>query len=251
MDETPSEEGPRPEARQRPRPALPPKKIVTPRRVGVVVGAVVALGVLGLAAFDVARIPGLSFIQGALVETPEPSLVRVGAQPTDAPLFFSVELDSGFDEEDLPLAVEQLNAWRGRFPDLLFTLIPTRTEEGATYTVLAGPAVDRVQAQELRERLAAIRPEEPEDWPIYPTPLGFHLGMWETLPEARRQLADLEAEGVFGYVLRVALTDGSEGYDVFAGAYEGIEDAGLLWEKLLRLGYSDAPLIERKGRLPE
>jgi hypothetical protein len=250
--ETPSETGPGPGARERPRPTLPPKKIVTRGRVGAVVGVAVVLGVLGLAAFDLVRIPGLSFIQGALVETPEPGLVRAGAESTDPPLYFSVALDSGFGEEDLTsLAVPQLTAWRDRFPDVLFTLVPVRSEEGVTYTVLAGPAVDRVQAEELRVRLAAIRPEEPEAWPIHPTPLGFHLGMRETLPEARSQVADLEADGIFGYILQVSLTDGSEGYDVFAGAYQGMEDAGPLWDKLLQLGLSDAPLIERRGRLPE
>jgi hypothetical protein len=75
--------------------------------------------------------------------------------------------------------------------------------------------------------------------------------MFGTLQEARSHQAAVEAQGVFGYILRVSLTDGTEGFDVFAGAYEGLDDAFPLWERLLQLGYADAALIQRRGRLPE
>ena len=234
--------------RERPRPAPPPKKTFTPGRLVGLIGVVLALGAAGLTASGVLSIPGFTFLQRYFNEIPEPPLTLAGPQSTDPLLSFSVELDTGFSEEDLPLAVEQLNAWRDRFPELLFTLVPTELDGEISYSVLAGPAVDELQAQDLRDQFAAIRLEP---WQIRATPRGFHLGRLESLLEAQELLSMAEAEGIFGFVLQVSLTDGTEGYDVFAGAYEGVADARPLQMALRRAGFPDAPLIERRGRRPE
>ncbi len=232
--------------RERPRPTLSPKKTFTPGRLIGLLGVVLVLGAAGLTASGVLNIPGFTFLQRYFNEIPDPPLTLAGPQSTDPLLSYSVELDS---EDDLSLAVRHLDAWRDRFPTLLFTLVPMELDGMLSYSVLAGPAVDEIQAMALRDQLAAI--DRPEVWQIRETPRGFLLGRLESLTEARNLLSTVEGEGIFGIVLQVNLTDGTEGYDVFAGAYEGIADARPLQMVLRRAGFPDAPLIERRGRRPE
>ncbi|MFC1574586.1 hypothetical protein ACFL5A_00520 [Gemmatimonadota bacterium] len=254
VGEAPAEEGAPP--RERPRPA--PKRRSPPKKkfpVGLVVTLVVVLGVLGAAAgtaFGPLNVPGLTFLKDYFGEIPDPPLTLAGPEPNEPTLRFSLLLFT-YDEEELADAGEMVDALRSRLPNLLFTLVPeTVGEEGTlTYALLVGPALDRIDAENLRVPLGQVLDrEDPESWPVRETPRAFYLGERETLEDAQAFLDGLEAEGIPGYILHSTYSDGTEAYVIFSGAYQGVLDARPLTEILHRSGYRGQPLVERRGQLP-
>jgi hypothetical protein len=184
-------------------------------------------------------------------DVPYPELQLGGAEPNEALLQYSLELDV-YREEELGLAIEMRNALRQRLPDLIFYLTPLASEEEISYALYAGPARDIVEAENLRAPVAGvITREDPEDWPVRVTPWAFYLGERGTLPEAQEYLASAEAAGALGYILHVTYPDTTEAYEILSGAFQGTEDARW-WQLALRdIGYRDIPLIERRGSPPE
>jgi hypothetical protein len=219
-------------------------------QVGAGVLALVLIAAGGTAA-GIFNVPGLTWLQGIFGEVPYPELTLPGAQPLEPVLRFSLQLDV-YQEDELGVAIEMRNALRQRLPGLLFNLAPTGDAESASYALYAGPAVDAVEAENLRAPVSeVITREDPESWPMRATPRAFFLGETETLAEAEEYLVSVEAAGGLGYVLHVTYPDGSEGYQILSGAFEGVEDARWWQLALRRAGFRDAPLIERRGRPPE
>jgi len=254
-DADPSGEDVPPAAPERPRPMSkrrpPPKKLITPRRVaggGALLALLVVAGGTAIGAFDV---PGFMWLQELVYEVPPPELTLEGPQANEPILRFSLELET-YEAEDLGVALEMRNTLRERLPDLLFSLTPLESEGVVSYVLHAGPAVDVVDADNLRGPLGeTLTREDPESWPIRSTPRGFYLGERGTLAEAEDYLDVLEADGALGYIVHLTYADGSEAYEVLSGAFQQVEDARWWQLALRRYGFRDLPLIERRGRSPE
>lgn len=229
----------------------PPKKRVTGARLAwgvVLLALVIAAGGTAIGFFNV---PGFMWLQERFAEVPYPELTLDGPEPVEPVLRYSLELAT-YQEDEFALAVEMRNTLRGRLPALLFSLTPTERDGVVTYVLHAGPAVDVVDADNLRGPLGEVLTrEDPEEWPVRTTTRGFYLGERETLEEAREYLAAIEADGALGYIVYVSYPDGSEAYEVLSGAFEGV-DGARWWQLALReYGFRDVPFIERRGRVPE
>jgi hypothetical protein len=238
-------------SREAPKRRRPPKKKFP---FGLVAGIVIFLGAVGTVAgtaFGYLNVPGLTFLQDYVGGTPDPPLTLAGPQPNEEVLRFSLVLFN-YEQEDVGDATDMLDALRSRLPELLFILVPGEAAGESVFTLLAGPALDRIQAEDLRDPLAAVLSrEDPESWAVRETSLAFYLGERETLAEAQDYMDSFGSEGLYPYVLHVTYPDGSEGYEVLSGAFEGVLDARPLQLALRDGGFRDVPLIERRGRLPE
>jgi hypothetical protein len=243
----PAAERPRPMSKRRP----PPKKGLSRWRIGAIAAALlVAVAAVGTGA-GFFNVPGFGFLQDWFGEVPDPELALEGIEQTGPVLRFSLELEV-YEEADLVLALEMRNTLRQRLPSLIFDLTPRFSEGTVTYALYAGPAMDVVDAENLRAPLGTVLTrEDPESWPVRVTPRAFWLGEKGTLEEARALLDAAETDGVLGYILQVTYPDGTGGFQVLSGAYQGVPDARG-WQLALReKGFRDAPLIERRGRPPE
>jgi hypothetical protein len=238
---------PRPMSKRRP----PPKKKFP---IPLVVGAVAVLALLVAAvgtAVEVFNVPGFTWLQEWFGETPSPSLTLAGPEPNEPVLRFSLELDL-YEEDEMEVALEMRNALRERLPHLIFNLAPKDSEGVVFYALHAGPARDMVEAENLRGPLGEILTrEDPESWRIRGTPRAFYLGERGTLAEAQEYLSSVETTGALGYILHVTYADGSEGYEILSGSFQGVEDARWWQLTLHEFGFRDVPLIERRGIPPE
>ena len=80
----------------------------------------------------------------------------------------------------------------------------------------------------------------------------IHVSLVTANPyEAQDYLASVELDGIHAYILQATYPDGTAGYDILTGAFSGVADARPLQLILRGLGFRDAPLVERRGRLPE
>jgi hypothetical protein len=228
----------------------PPKRKFS---LGIIAGVVAGLVILASAvgtAMGAFSVPGFGWLEDMFGEAPLVSPERAGPEPTDPVLRFSLELLS-YPEEQRGIAVEMRNTLRIRRPDLIFNLAPQEAGGAVSYVLYAGPATDVVEVENLRIPMSEHFREDPDSWPVMNTPMAFLLGSAGTLAEARRILIGFETSGALGYILQVTYPDGSGGYDVLSGAFEGIDD-GLWWQLNLReAGFRDLPLVERRGKPPE
>jgi hypothetical protein len=249
-EEEVGEPGPHP-PRDPPKRRAPPKK---PFPFGRVAAIVVLLGIIGAAVGAVLgyiQIPGLGFLNGYFGDIPDPPLTLAGPEANEDVLRFSLVLFA-YESDDLPDATEMLTALRSRLPQLLFFLTPEEDDGQERYVLMAGPAYDRIQAEELRSPISEVLTrEDPNSWVVRETPRAFYLGERQTLPEAEEYLNSLSMERVYPYILHVTYSDGTEAFEILAGAYEGVQDARSLQMILWDNGLRDLPLIERRGSLPE
>jgi hypothetical protein len=214
---------PRPMSKRRP----PPKKKFP---IPLVVGAVAVLALLVAAvgtAVEVFNVPGFTWLQEWFGETPSPSLTLAGPEPNEPVLRFSLELDL-YEEDEMEVALEMRNALRERLPHLIFNLAPKDSEGVVFYALHAGPARDMVEAENLRGPLGEILTREDPEY-----------------------LSSVETTGALGYILHVTYADGSEGYEILSGSFQGVEDARWWQLTLHEFGFRDVPLIERRGIPPE
>jgi hypothetical protein len=248
----PPEEAPAPERRRPPRRKPPKKKIPW----GAIAGVGLALAILGSAigtALDFIDVPGFAFLRDSFSEIPDPPLTLAGPEANEEVLRYSLVLFT-YGEEGLNDALSMLDALRARLPDLLLTLVPGEADGEPIHTLLAGPAFDRVEAENLRGPIAEVLTrEEPASWSVRETPRAFYLGERGTLRDAQDYLASVTPGDLHAYILHVTFPDpdGSESYQILTGAFAGVHDARPLQLILRDLGFRDAPLIERRGRLPE
>jgi hypothetical protein len=239
-----------PTTRPRPSRRQPPRK----RSLGSMLIVILAVAAVSVAAagtvLGVFTLPGLGFLQGLARDLPDPPLALPGPEPNEPLLRYSLELFR-YHEEEIPYAEEMRTELRSRLPDLLFVLAPDESRGSVSYALLAGPAESLIDVENLRVALAGlITREDPESWRVRETPRAFFLGERGTLEEARESVASLEDRGISGYVLHATFPGGTDAYLILAGAYQGVADARPLQRILHQRGFRDAPLIERRGRLP-
>lgn len=242
-----------PPERRRPPRRIPPKRKFPWGAIGVVVLAVAFLGAAIGTGLGYVDVPGFSFLRDIFADLPDPPLTLAGPQANEEVLRYSLVLFT-YDREDLPSALEMLGALQERLPSLLLTLVPGEGDGRRTVTLLAGPAVDRVEAENLRGPIAEVLTrEDPASWSVRETPRAFYLGERGTLREAQEYLESVTTGDLHAYILHVTFPEpeGSESYQVLTGAFAGVRDARPLQLILRELGFRDAPLIERRGRLPE
>ncbi len=249
-EEEVEEPGPHP-PRDPPKRRAPPKK---PFPFGRVAAIVVLLGVIGAAAgaaLGYIQVPGLGFLKDYFGDIPDPPLTLAGPEANEDVLRFSLVLFA-YESDDLADANEMLTALRSRLPQLLFFLTPQEDDGQERYVLMAGPAYDRIQAEELRSPISEVLTrEDSNSWAVRETPRAFYIGERQTLPEAEEYLNSLSMERVYPYILHVTYSDGTEAFEILAGAYEGVQDARPLQRILWDSGLRDLPLIERRGSLPE
>lgn len=239
--------------RRRPPIRKPPKKKVPWAKV---LGVLLALAILGSAvgtAMGYMNVPGFAFLRDFFADVPDPPLSLAGPQANEDVLYFSLVLFT-YDQEELGDALGMLDALQARLPNLLLTLVPGEEDGRRVYTLLAGPATDRVEAENLRAPIAEVLTrEDPASWSVRETPRAFYLGERGTLQEARAYLRSVDSDSIHAYILHATFPDpeGSESYQILTGAFAGVQDARPLQLMLRNLGFRDVPLIERRGRLPE
>jgi hypothetical protein len=199
------------------------------------------------------NVPGFTLLRSFFSEIPDPPLTLAGPEANEEVLRYSLVLFT-YDQEEMTPALEMLDALQERLPDLLLTLVPGEADGRRIFTLLAGPAVDRVEAENLRGPIAEVLTrEDPASWSVRETPRAFYLGERGTLREAQDYLASVTTGDLHAYILHVTFPEpeGSESYQVLTGAFAGVRDARPLQLILREVGFRDAPLIERRGRLPE
>jgi hypothetical protein len=258
VPETPPYEPPREPPREAPARRKPPRRKPPKKRIpwGLLAGVALALGVLAAAigtAMGYLDVPGFAAVRDYFSEIPDPPLTLAGPQANEEVLRYSLVLFT-YGEDELADGRELLDALRGRLPELLLMLVPSEADGVPVHTLLAGPAADRVEAENLRAPIAEVLVrEDPASWSVRETPRAFYLGERGTLAEAEDYLDSVATGGLEAYILHVTFPDpeGSESYQVLTGAFAGVHDARLLQLTLEELGFRDAPLIERRGRLPE
>jgi hypothetical protein len=229
----------------------PPKKKISPGAIaGLVLGLVIIASAVGTA-IGAVSVPGFGWIKAVFGDVPLAVLERPGPQPADPVLRFSLEL-LVYEGDEERIALEMRNTLRDRRPDLLFTLAPREIDGTVSYVLYAGPASDVVEVENLRVPISEIfAREDPESWPIRNTPRAFLVGEGTSLSEASVLLEEFENVGGLGYILAVSYPDGSMGYEVLSGAYQGTEDARWWQLRLREAGFRDLPLVERRGKPPE
>jgi hypothetical protein len=239
--------------RRRPPRRKPPKRTVPWAKI---LGFLLALGILASAvgtATGYWNVPGFAFFRDLFSDVPDPPLSLAGPQANEDVLYFSLVLFT-YDQEELGDALGMLEALQARLPNLLLTLVPGQEDGERIYTLLAGPATDRVEAENLRGPIAEVLTrEDPASWSVRETPRAFYLGERATLQEARSYMRSVDSDSIHAYILHATFPDpeGSESYQILTGAFAGVQDARPLQLMLRDLGFRDAPLIERRGRLPE
>ena len=119
-----------------------------------------------------------------------------------------------------------------RRPDLLFIVAPVRVADRVYHRVLAGPSVDSLGAERLRESLAeTLTGDDGARWIVRPTPLAFDFGGFESIEAATGRVAEIGNAGIGAYVFEVAGST-APGFRVYAGAYQSPAEADVMRTEL-------------------
>ena len=206
-------------------------------------------GGFALVYWDVVEIPGVTLPERARSGITAPVALE-GAQP-ETPVMSHVLLVDTWREIQTPLAMA--DALRERMPNLLGFVTALRIDGDRHFALMVGPAYPAVEANRLKVPLGVafdLLNPDPESWSVLEAPYSFFLGEYETVGEANdraRELADLS---VPAFVLQVNYAAEPRGLRVYGGAFADEVQARGMGRLLRENGLGDAPLIERRGRLP-
>ena len=165
--------------------------------------------------------------------------------PPDPPQAYSLAL-AAF--QDAGLAALEAERLAGRRTDVLFTTVPVRVSGTVFYRILAGPATDSGQAEELRASLAqTLSDEDSALWIVRATPFGFTLGDYESREAADRRAEEGPVAWLAPYVFEVGASD-RPSFRVFAGAYADSAEASVVHAQFRALGEEPLELVRRVGR---
>jgi len=150
------------------------------------------------------------------------------------------------------VARQQVGLMSGRAPDHLFIVVPVDVQDTRWYRVVSALAEERADGESMRSDLAArLGSAEAEQWLVRRAPWTFLLAETSTEEQARARLESLSAAGLDSFVMALPRSDGSTVFRVYAGAYADSEEASAMQALLEAAGIADAPLVERRGILPE
>jgi hypothetical protein len=205
-------------------------------------------GGYGLAFVGIVEVPGIT--PASRLSSAIPAPVRLdGEQPTTPIVSHSLLINLYRTPETPPAMVPTLAE---RLPGTLFFYTPMEMDERVQYVLFAGAAYSAVQADSLKQLLAAVLDRQnPDDWLVRVTPYAFFLGEFSGAASVAARIEELAALSIPAYALDVDYADGRTAVRVYAGAFSDEFDAQPLAEVMYESGMSDIPLIERRGRLPE
>lgn len=150
------------------------------------------------------------------------------------------------------VARQQADLMASRAPGQLFVVAPVEVNGTRWFRLLSALAADEAEAEVMRGDLAArMGAADADDWLVRRSPLAFLVGETRSGDEARARVEELGLSGVDAFVLRLPQPDGGVGYRVYAGAYADEAEAATMRSLLGAAGVDDAPLVERRGLLPE
>jgi hypothetical protein len=143
-----------------------------------------------------------------------------------------------------------------RLNSATFFISPEEIQGVRYYRILAGLSPDTLDATRLRDRLIEIgvieQEEAPVSWSLLQfTPLAFDLGEFSNRVEADLRADSLLAQQIPTYPVLVPYSDGSNRWQLYAGAYRDsasaetmrtlLESAGLAARLTPRTGVPEAP----------
>lgn len=154
--------------------------------------------------------------------------------------------------ETLSAAFRDAVALRNAMPEAHFVISPVRVNGRVWYRMSAGAGESAGEVVELRDRIAARRPEA-EEWQVREAGLSYLVDEYPRFSEADERVALLAEQGVPAHILRHLDDGGMERFRVYAGAYRSPAEARYLGEFLEDAApeLQDLPLVERRGFRPE
>ena len=170
---------------------------------------------------------------------PAPSTVR----PVSPAAAFSVGVAS---YTDAARAREEASRLAAAFPEISWMVAPADLDGTVYHRVVGGLVPDSAAALGLGSELAR---GGVSDWLVRRSGWVVELGTWPSREAAESRRAAAAADGIPAYLSRIELTDGSERYSVYAGAYGDESEAGYLLGRSRDAGF-DAHVVERMGRPP-
>ena len=222
------------------------------RRLMTVASTVLLLVVAGLALgyFGVVQIPGITPPDRSRFEVAAP-VVLPGPQP-ETPVMSHVVFVDAWREAETPLAWAA--ALRERMPDLLGFVTALSIDGERRYALVVGPAYSEVEANNLKgplETAFVLLVTDPESWTVQAAPYSFFFGEYEGLEPANVHVQELAGLSVPAFVLQVSYLAGATTFRVYGGAFSDGFEAVEMGQLLTEHGLVDAPLTERRGRLPD
>ena len=211
----------------------------------LLVGVGLAMGYLGLV-----QIPGITPPDRSRFDVAVP-VVLPGPQP-ETPVMSHVVLVDAWREAETPLAWAA--ALREQMPDLLGFVTALSIDGERRYALVVGPAYSAAEANDLKgplETAFALVVVEPESWTVEAAPYSFFFGEYEGLGPANTRVQELVGLSVPAFVLQVTYPAGATAFRVYGGAFSDEFEAVEMGQLLTEHGLDDAPLTERRGRLPD
>ena len=150
------------------------------------------------------------------------------------------------------VAREQADLMASRAPGHLFVVVPVEVQGTRYYRVVSSLAEEQTDAEAMRSDLATrLGSTESDQWLVRRAPMAFLVAEASTEEEALGRVEILDAAGVDTFVMALPRADGSRLFRVYAGAYANAQEAATMGALLESAGVVDAPLVERRGILPE
>ena len=222
------------------------------RRLMTVASTVLLLvgGGLTLGYFGIVQIPGITAPERSRFEVAAP-VALPGPQP-ETPVMSHVVFVDAWREAETPLAWAA--ALRERMPDLLGFVTALSIDGERRYALVVGPAYSEVEANNLKgplETAFVLLVTNPESWTVQAAPYSFFFGEYEGLEPANVHVQELAGLSVPAFVLQVSYSAGTTSFRVYGGAFSDEFEAVEMGQLLTEHGLVDAPLTERRGRLPD
>jgi hypothetical protein len=151
--------------------------------------------------------------------------------------------------DDAEQAFEQLRNFEQRVPQMTFALAPVEVDGAERVRLMVGPMADSLAVEALRT-LLFVRLEPgaaASDWRVQRAPFSIPVDDLDLLSEALRVRDELRAAGLPAHVLRLELSDGSERFRVYSGAFADRAEAEGLLRRFAELRVAHGPLIRRIG----
>ncbi|MEX2282488.1 MAG: SPOR domain-containing protein [Gemmatimonadota bacterium] len=160
------------------------------------------------------------------------------------PLPYAVAVEA---HQELPLAVERVNALSSEEKDIGFYIAPILVDSVLYYRIMAGPVTDSTAALAIMQRLLDKGHKTGASASdLRHSPLAFSLGDYESESGARARASEAGDLGIPAYVIEVATPAGERRYRVYAGAYAGLAEADVMRRLLRSAGLPDS-LVPRVG----